>query len=46
MGKTYTMLQDALAKRAQGLDVVIGVVESHGRKEIDALLKDFEILPR
>ncbi len=35
VGKTYTMLQDALAKRAQGLDVVVGIVESHGRNEIE-----------
>lgn len=46
VGKTYTMLQDALAKRAQGLDVVVGVAESHGREEIMALLKGLEILPR
>jgi len=46
VGKTFTMLQDALQKRAQGLDVVIGVVETHNRKEIDAMVKDFEILPR
>src|SRR5579885_1155527 len=46
VGKTFTMLQDALAKRAQGLDVVIGVVETHGRKEIESLLKDFEVMPR
>lgn len=46
VGKTYTMLQDALAKRAQGLDVVVGVVESHGRQEIISLIKDFEVLPR
>jgi len=46
VGKTYTMLQDALAKRALGLDVVIGVVESHSRAEIDLLIKDFEVLPR
>lgn len=46
VGKTYTMLQDAVAKRAQGLDIVVGVVESHGRKEIVSLLKDLEILPR
>lgn len=45
VGKTYTMLQDAIAKRAQGLDVVVGIVESHSRKEIQNLLKDFEILP-
>ncbi len=46
VGKTYTMLQDALAKRAQGLDVVVGVAESHGRPEIDNLLSHFEVLPR
>lgn len=46
VGKTYAMLRDAIAQRAQGLDVVIGVVESHGRQEIDSLLKDLEILPR
>lgn len=46
VGKTYTMLQDALAKRAQGLDVVVGVVESHGRQEIENLLKGLEIIPR
>lgn len=46
VGKTYAMLEDALAKRAQELDVVIGVVESHGRKEIEVMLKNFEILPR
>ncbi len=46
VGKTYRMLQDAIEKRAQGLDVVIGVVESHGRKEIERLLKHSEILPR
>lgn len=46
VGKTYTMLQDALAKRAQGLDVVVGIVESHGRQEIMALLKGLETLPQ
>lgn len=46
VGKTYTMLQDAQEKLKQGLDVVVGVVESHGRKEIEALLQNFEILPR
>jgi len=45
VGKTYTMLQDAFAQLRQGLDVVIGVVESHGRKEIEALVTEFEILP-
>ena len=46
VGKTYTMLMDALVMRAQGLDVVVGIAESHGRHEIDEMLKDLEILPR
>jgi two-component system sensor histidine kinase KdpD len=46
VGKTYSMLEDAQAKRNEGLDVVVGVVESHGRKEIDALLSGLEILSR
>lgn len=46
VGKTYTMLQDAIEKRKQGFDVVIGIVETHGRKEIDAFLEKFEVLPR
>lgn len=46
VGKTFTMLEDALKRREQGLDVVIGVVETHNRKEIEAMVKDFEILPR
>ena len=46
VGKTYEMLHDALAEQAKGLDVVVGVVESHGRGEIESMLKDFEVLPR
>lgn len=46
VGKTYSMLQDACAKLKQGLDVIVGVAESHGRKEIDGLLNYFEITPR
>ncbi len=46
VGKTYTMLQDAIVKRKEGLDVVVGVVETHGRQEIEALIKDLEILPQ
>ena len=33
VGKTYHMLNDALLKRKQGVDIVIGLVETHGRKE-------------
>ena len=46
VGKTYQMLRDAFAERNKGLDVVIGIVESHGREEINHMMKDFEILPR
>jgi two-component system sensor histidine kinase KdpD len=43
-GKTYEMLQEAHALRARGLDVVIGDVETYGRRETEAQLKDLEII--
>ena len=46
VGKTYEMLQAGRAKLRESVDVVIGVVETHGRKETEALLEGFEILPR
>jgi len=46
VGKTYTMLEEALQKRAHGLDIIVGVVESHGRSEIDAMLKELDIIPK
>lgn len=46
VGKTYEMLRDALVERNKGLDVVIGIAESHGRDEISRMIKDFESLPR
>jgi two-component system sensor histidine kinase KdpD len=46
VGKTYEMLQEAHALRARGLDVVIGYVETYGRRDTEALLKDLEIIPR
>ena len=46
VGKTYEMLTTARAKKAEGVDVVIGVVETHGRKETEALLQGLEIIPR
>lgn len=45
VGKTYQMLSDALVKRAQGMDVVIGVVETHGRQEVESLASAFEKIP-
>jgi two-component system, OmpR family, sensor histidine kinase KdpD len=46
VGKTYEMLQTAQARRRDGYDVVAGVVETHGRKETEALLDGLEIIPR
>jgi len=47
VGKTYHMLNDAfLMKHQQGVDVVIGLVESHGRKETEARIRDLEIIPQ
>src|SRR5712672_2693227 len=46
VGKTYEMLQSAQAKRKAGADVVVGVVETHGRAETEALLQGLEVLPR
>jgi two-component system sensor histidine kinase KdpD len=46
VGKTYEMLRAARRRKAEGGDVVIGVVETHGRKETQALLRGLEVLPR
>ncbi len=46
VGKTYEMLASGHAKIADGVDVVVGVVETHGRKETQAMLAGFEIVPR
>ncbi len=46
VGKTYTMLLAAKRAVAEGKKVLVGVVETHGRKETQALLEGLEILPR
>jgi two-component system sensor histidine kinase KdpD len=46
VGKTYEMLQQARARKQDGYDIVIGVVETHGRKETQALLDGLETVPR
>ncbi len=46
VGKTYAMLLGAREQKSEGRDVVVGVVETHGRKETAALLDGLEILPR
>ena len=45
VGKTYTMLEAAREQRKAGVDVVIGVVETHQRPETEELLAGFDILP-
>src|SRR5665213_1454939 len=46
VGKTYEMLTQARRRRLDGVDVVVGVVETHGRVETEALTKGFEIIPK
>ncbi|MEQ1855331.1 MAG: sensor histidine kinase KdpD [Longimicrobiales bacterium] len=46
VGKTYAMLEAARERARAGLDVVVGVVETHGRKETAALLEGLDVLPR
>ncbi len=46
VGKTYAMLQNARRLRDEGLDVVIGLAETHGRAETSALVEGLEVLPR
>src|SRR5262249_5843423 len=46
VGKTYAMLESRQRLRAQGVDVVVGYIETHGRKETAALLEGLDVLPR
>src|SRR6476646_1245452 len=46
VGKTYAMLTAARQLRHDGKDIVVGLLETHGRKETEALLQGLEILPR
>ena len=46
VGKTFAMLQGAQRLRAEGMDVVVGLAETHGREETASLLDGLEILPR
>ncbi len=45
VGKTYRMLEDAHLMRRQGIDVVIGLVEPHGRADTAAIIRDLEVIP-
>ncbi len=46
VGKTYTMLQTAQAEKQKGNDIIIGIVETHNRKETADLAEGFELIPR
>jgi two-component system sensor histidine kinase KdpD len=46
VGKTYEMLQEAHRLKRQGIDVVVGIVETHGRAETAALVEGLEQVPR
>jgi two-component system sensor histidine kinase KdpD len=46
VGKTYAMLEAAHQRQAEGMDVVVGYVETHGRAETEALLARLEVIAR
>jgi two-component system sensor histidine kinase KdpD len=46
VGKTFSMLETARQQRHAGIDVVVGVVEAHGRQETEALLEGMEVVPQ
>jgi two-component system sensor histidine kinase KdpD len=46
VGKTYQMLEEAHLLRKQGHDLVIGFVETYGRKDTEAMIRDLETVPR
>ncbi|MBP1759838.1 MAG: osmosensitive channel histidine kinase [Firmicutes bacterium] len=46
VGKTYAMLEAALGRLSEGIDVVVGLVETHGRADTEAMLKGLIVIPR
>jgi two-component system sensor histidine kinase KdpD len=46
VGKTFRMLQEAHDLRRRGIDVVVGFVETHGRADTAAQIRDIEVIPR
>lgn len=46
VGKTYKMLQEGMVAKRNGINVVIGIVETHGRVETEALVRELEAIPR
>ena len=46
VGKTHSMLSEGIRRRSRGEDVVIGIIETHGRKGIEELAQQLEAVPR
>lgn len=46
VGKTYAMLEAAHQRKAQGIDIIVGYIEAHKRKETEELVEGLEVLPR
>src|SRR6478752_5455062 len=46
VGKTFTMLEEAHRRRDRGADIVIGIVETHGRAQTERMISDLEKVPR
>ncbi|NUT06320.1 MAG: sensor histidine kinase KdpD [Hamadaea sp.] len=46
VGKTYKMLEEGNRRRERGTDVVVGLVETHGRKLTEAMIRDLEVVAR
>ncbi len=46
VGKSYSMLEDAHAFRREGVDVVVGLIETYGRADTEAQVRDLEIVPK
>ena len=46
VGKTYNMLSEAVRRKSRGEDIVIGVIETHGRKGLGELIQKLEVIPR
>src|ERR1035441_7228280 len=46
VGKTYQMLRAAQSERRSGVDVVIGLIETHGRQETEEQLRGLDVIPR
>jgi K+-sensing histidine kinase KdpD len=46
VGKTFAMLKEARLRRREGRDVVVGLIETHGRRNTEELLTELELMPR